>query len=153
MKKAGAVEGEEGDAVADAAPNIYTGSCQCGAVTYTALDLSDIWYCHCTQCQKLTGHHIAAAGTLNENLTVEGDVKWSPISEKSESGHCPTCNAYLFWRAHGRPTVSVLVGSVDDTAGLEAKGHIYVAEKADYYEITDGLPQYDFYPEGVLRNT
>ena len=148
------VAGEEGGAVvADVAPKAHTGRCQCGAVTYTAADLSDIWYCHCTQCQKLTGHHIAAAGTLKENLTIVGDIKWSPISEKSDSGHCPICNAYLFWRAHEDPTISVLVGSVDDTAGLEAKGHIYVAEKADYYEINDRLPQYDYYPEGILRDT
>lgn len=144
---------DEGGAVANAASNSYTGRCQCGAVTYTAADLSDIWYCHCTQCQKLTGHHIAAAGTASDNLTISGDIKWSPISEKSQSGHCVTCNAYLFWRAHDRPTVSVLVGSLEDATGLEAKGHIYVAEKAAYYEITDGLPQYDFYPEGILRKT
>jgi len=144
--------GEEGGVVVEEALKTYTGSCQCGAVSYTATDLSDIWYCHCTQCQKLTGHHIAAAGTLKENLDITGDVNWSDISEKSQSGHCAKCNAYLFWRDHNKPTVSVLVGSLDDAAGLEAKGHIYVAEKASYYEITDGLPQHDHYPEGILRN-
>lgn len=144
--------GEEEDAVVAETPKTYKGTCQCGETTYTAVDLSDIWYCHCTQCQKLTGHHIAAAGTLRENLTITGNVTWSAISEKSESGHCSSCHAYLFWRDHSKPTVSVLVGSLKDTSGLEAKGHIYVAEKADYYEITDGLPQYDYYPEGVLRD-
>ena len=134
------------------APKTYDGSCQCGEISYVAKNLSDIWYCHCTQCQKLTGHHIAAAGTLREDLTINGNIKWSPISEKSESGHCPSCNAYLFWRAHDRPTVSVLVGSLEYTDGLDVKGHIYVAEKADYYEITDGLPQFDYYPEGILRD-
>lgn len=139
--------------MADAAPKSYTGSCQCGAVRYEADGLSDIWYCHCTQCQKLTGHYIAAAGVPHENLTVSGPLNWSPITEKSESGHCANCGAYLFWRAHDRPTVSVLVGSLDDTIGLEAKGHIFVADKAEYYEINDGLPQYDIYPEDDLRKT
>ena len=133
------------------APKTFTGGCLCGAVTYTALDLSDIWYCHCTQCQKLTGHHIAAAGTAKHSLTISGDVDWSAISDKSESGHCAKCHSYLFWRAHDRPTVSVLAGTLDDSTGLEVKGHVYVADKQDYFEITDGLPQYDGTPDGILR--
>jgi hypothetical protein len=139
--------------VVDEAHKTYSGACRCGQVRYQAIGLSDIWYCHCTQCQKLTGHHIAAAGTAKENLSIQGDIVWSAISDKSESGHCAHCHSYLFWRAHAKPTISVLVGSLDDASGLEAKGHVYVAEKANYYEINDGLPQYDGYPEGVLRNT
>ena len=33
------------------------------------------------------------------------------------------------------------------------KGHIYIEEKPAHYEITDGLPQYEGYPEGGTRQT
>ena len=140
------VEAEEVDAaVADA---VHTGSCLCGAVSYRAVGLSDIWYCHCKQCQKLTGRYIAAAGVKRENLEITGDVNWLPIS-----GHCKSCGSYMFWDAHSFDTVSILAGSIDDTQGLAVKGHIFVSEKGDYYEITDDLPQYETYPPQGTRST
>lgn len=137
--------------VADVVPKTHTGQCYCGAVKFSAQDLSDIWHCHCKQCQHLTGLYIAAAGTKREKLSIEGDVNWLRISDASKSGHCPSCGSYLFWSMEGRDTMSVLAGNLNDTKGIEVKGHIYVSEKGDYYEITDGLPQYDTYPPEGTR--
>jgi len=138
--------------VAEDAVKTHTGHCLCGDVTFTAKDLSDIWYCHCKQCQHLTGHYIAAAGALRENVVIKGPIHWLPISEKSSSGQCETCGSYLFWDMPTRPTMSVLAGNIDDTTGLEAKGHIFVSEKGAYYEISDGLLQFDTVPKGTLRS-
>ncbi len=132
---------------------IYTGQCQCGNVTFKAAGLSDIWYCHCTQCQHLTGHHIAAAGVAKKNFSYTGRVLWSAISKLSQAGHCAHCNSYLFWDKHESQNMSILAGNIDDTSGLVAKGHIFVSEKKDYFEITDGLPQYDTYPPEGTRET
>jgi hypothetical protein len=123
----------------------------CGAVSYRAVGLSDIWYCHCKQCQKLTGRYIAAAGVKRENLEVIGDVNWLPISEKSNTGHCHSCGSYLFWDSHSFDTISILAGSIDETEGLDVKGHIFVSEKGNYYEINDGLPQFETYPPQGTR--
>lgn len=57
----------------------------------------------------------------------------------------------MFWDEAARDTVSVLTGTVDDTQGLEVKGHIFVADKGNYYGITDGLPQYDKFPPDGTR--
>ncbi|WP_409432995.1 GFA family protein [Litorimonas sp. RW-G-Af-16] len=130
---------------------IYHGHCYCGAVSFSAKDVSDIWYCHCKQCQHLTGLYIAAAGAKREDITIKGDVNWLPISEKSTSGHCAACGSYMFWNEAARPTISILAGSFADTNGLEVKGHIFVAEKGDYYEITDGLPQFAAFPPNGTR--
>lgn len=99
----------------------------------------------------MTGLYVAAAGVKRDDLTLKGEVNWLPISEKSKSGHCKACGSYLFWDSVGFDTISVLVGNLDDTAGLDVKGHIYVAEKAEYYEITDGLPQYKANPPQGTR--
>ena len=129
----------------------YTGKCLCGAVSYRAIGLSDIWYCHCKQCQKLTGLYISAAGVKREKLVIEGEVNWLPISEGSKSGHCKSCGCYMFWNEAKRDTISVLTGTIDNTDGLAVKGHIFVADKGDYYEITDSLPQYDAFPPNGTR--
>ena len=129
----------------------YTGECLCGDVTFEAQALSDIWYCHCNQCRHLTGLYIAAAGVKRDNLRIKGKVIWLSISERSKSGHCPSCGSYMFWDSHGFDTISILAGSIDDTTGLEVKGHIYTSEKGAFYEITDGLPQYEVYPPTGTR--
>ena len=134
-----------------AAPKTYTGSCLCGAVSYQADGLSDIWYCHCKQCQKLTGLYISAAGVPRDQLKISGPVNWLRISDRSQSGHCQKCGCYMFWDWHGSDSVSVLTGCLDDTSGLEVKGHIFVEEKPAHYEITDGLPQFEGYPDRGTR--
>ena len=48
----------------------------------------------------------------------------------------------MLWDTCGFDTISILAGSIDNTQGLAVKGHIYTSEKAGYYDITDGLPQY-----------
>lgn len=148
-------DGDEEDAVGDVVPDKntdkYTGSCLCGAVTFETTELSDIWYCHCKQCQKLTGLYVSAAGTLRGDLNISGEVNWLPISEKSNSGHCPKCGCNMFWDMHSEDEISILTGCLDDTSGLEVKGHIFAEEKSAHYEITDGLLQYVGYPEKGTR--
>ena len=129
----------------------YTGKCLCGAVAFKAEALSDIWYCHCNQCRHLTGLYIAAAGVQRDKLKINGEVNWLPISDRSKSGHCPSCGSYMFWDSHGFDTISVLAGNIDDTTGLDVKGHIFTSEKGAFYEITDGLPQYELYPPTGTR--
>jgi len=132
-------------------PKIYTGQCLCGAMRYRAKNLSDIWWCHCKQCQRLTGLYVAAAGVARSDLEITGEVNWLPISDKSQSGHCPKCGSYVFWNAKDFSTISILAGSLNDTEDLVVKGHIFVSEKASFYAISDGLPQYDTYPPEGTR--
>jgi hypothetical protein len=46
-----------------------------------------------------------------------------------------------------------LCGAVTCRAeGIRERGHILLAERGDYYTITDGLPQFDRFPEKGLSN-
>jgi hypothetical protein len=129
----------------------HTGRCLCGAVTYRAQGLADIWYCHCRQCRRLTGHYLPACRTTHAQLAVSGEVVWALHSGKSEHGRCAACGSLLFWATRGSEYVSVLPGALENTDGIVVRGHIFVAEKGDYYEITDGLPQFARYPERGLQ--
>ncbi len=129
----------------------HSGQCHCGAVTFRARGLRDIWFCHCTQCRKLTGHYIAACRTRRENYAIEGELRWTPVSDESAHGFCAACCSPLFWSTASSDNMSVQAGSLEHTRGIGTCGHIFVAEKGDYYEITDGLPQYAGYPEGGMQ--
>jgi hypothetical protein len=129
----------------------HTGKCLCGAVSYRAEGLADIWYCHCRQCRRLTGHYLPACRTTRDKLSVSGEVVWALHSGQSEHGRCAACGSLLFWTTKGTAYVSVLPGSLEHTRGITVRGHIFVAEKGDYYEISDGLPQFERYPEQGLQ--
>lgn len=123
---------------------IHRGGCLCGAVRFIVEgERSRVTYCHCSQCRRQTGHHYATSNVRVEDLRVEGSeaVQWYASSQDAKRGFCSTCGSALFWKHDANGYVSILAGAFDSPSGLVAKNHIYTADKGDYYEIVDGLPQ------------
>lgn len=119
------------------------GGCLCEAVRYRVNGpLRPVVACHCQQCRKTSGHHVAATAALREDLDISGTVKWFVSSESATRGFCPTCGSNLFWDGGGA-RISIFAGTLDDPSGVRLAAHIYCADKGDYYEITDDLPQAD----------
>ncbi len=121
------------------------GSCLCAAVRFTTRGpLRGVVYCHCTQCRKQTGNFLAAANVATADIAVEGEdnVTWYAASSFARRGFCRICGSVLFWKRNGAEVVSVLAGAFDKPSGLKGESHLFVADKGDYYEIEDGLPQF-----------
>ena len=119
------------------------GSCLCGAVTYRVSGpLRPVIACHCAQCRKTSGHHVAATSALRDSVQIDGKVHWYQSSEKARRGFCPVCGSNLFWDGPG-DNLSIFAGALDAPTGLKLSGHIYCADKGDYYGIDDGLPTAD----------
>jgi hypothetical protein len=74
-------------------------------------------------------------------LTVTGDICWFAASDFAKRGFCPTCGSFLFWKANGETGTAVSLGALDGPTGLHLARHIFVADKGDYYDINDGVPQ------------
>ena len=55
---------------------------------------------------------------------------------------CGTCGSQMFWDGLG-DNLSIFAGCFDGATGVMTSGHIFCADKGDYYEITGGLPQAD----------
>lgn len=124
----------------------HSGSCLCGRVRFTTLrPLRGVVYCHCSQCRKQTGHHYAATNVAESHLEVEGAdaITWYRSSAFARRGFCSTCGSALFWKSDGADDISILTGAFDAPTGLGGQAHIFVADKGDYYEISDGLPQFE----------
>lgn len=122
-----------------------TGGCQCGAIRYRVRGpLREVIACHCTQCRRLSGHHIAATATWRDALEVEGTeaLTWYRASPEAARGFCSVCGSTLFWQADKKDYTAIFAGSLDEGAGVRLAAHIFVADKGDYYDIADGLPQH-----------
>lgn len=123
---------------------MHKGSCLCGAVTFeVASELPGPDACHCEKCRKTSGHYWASTDVLKTNLKIEGEdnLTWFQSSEKVRRGFCRTCGSALFWDPIGREKIGVAMGAFDKPTGTRLHIHIFVADKGDYYDITDGLPQ------------
>ncbi len=119
------------------------GGCLCGAVRYTVDGpLRPVVACHCSQCRKTSGHHFAATSASRVNIAITGEVSWYQSSDWARRGFCATCGSNLFWDGPGE-YLSILAGSLDAPTGLALIGHIFCADKGDYYEISDELPLAD----------
>jgi len=117
------------------------GSCLCGAVSYSVDGpLRPVVACHCVQCRKSSGHFVAATSAPRGSVTVTGEVSWYHASDTARRGFCGTCGSSLFWDGPGTH-LSIHAGTLNGATGLRLIGHIYCADKGDYYEIGDGLPQ------------
>ncbi|HYE46869.1 MAG TPA: GFA family protein [Caulobacter sp.] len=122
---------------------MHKGSCLCGAVRFsTTGDLHHSDACHCSMCRKASGHFWASADVPKETVTIEGEaLRWYHSSEKVRRGFCGTCGSQLFWDPiHGK-RIALAMGALDKPTGSKLAKHIFVADKGDYYEIADGLPQ------------
>ena len=120
---------------------VKTGGCLCGAVTYKIKGpLRPVIACHCVQCRKTSGHHVAATSVARNKIKITGEVTWFQSSKTARRGFCGTCGSNLFWDGAGE-NMSIFAGTIDGETGLETVGHIYCANKGDYYEICDDLPQ------------
>ena len=120
----------------------HQGGCLCGAVRYRVRGpLRQVIACHCAQCRRSSGHHVAATAAPFEAVEIEGRVSWYASSETARRGFCGICGSNLFWRQAGSRNLSIFAGSLDPPTGLAIARHIFVADKGDYYEIPDTVPQ------------
>ena len=123
---------------------MHKGSCLCGAVTFeVAGELAPPTACHCTKCRKHTGHFEAGTDVPRSALTVMGEDKvgWYFSSEKVRRGFCTVCGSSLFFDPVHHHRIGIYMGAFDTPTHVTLAMHIFVADKGDYYEIADGLPQ------------
>lgn len=123
---------------------IHRGSCICKAVTFEIEgDLPQPTACHCNHCRKHSGHFEASTDVLRSAVTIHGSdkVSWYQSSEKVRRGFCSVCGSSLFWDPIFKDWTAIAMGAFDGPTQTTLSKHIYVADKGDYYEIADGLPQ------------
>ena len=126
-----------------------TGSCLCGAVRFEvhgALKPPDA--CHCVQCRKSFGHYSVGTDVPRKSVAImgAGNITWFQSSPKVRRGFCSTCGSTLFFDPPEKDWIGIAMGAFDTPTETHIELHIFVAEKGDYYEIRDGLPQYQRIP-------
>ncbi len=124
------------------------GSCLCGGVAYELRSPLRMYNCHCSRCRR--GRSAAHATNLfvrpedfaltrGEELIAEYKV---PEAQRFTVAFCTRCGSDVPRYINERGMVNVPAGTLDTDPGIRPEANIFVASKAVWFEITDGVPQY-----------
>jgi hypothetical protein len=135
---------------------MHRGSCLCGSVRYELSgELGEFGYCHCTSCRKASGSaHAANAPIDRDKFTL---VSGEDVLREYESSpgklraFCSCCGSPIYARLAENPdTLRIRLGSLDTPFAKQPRAHTWVADKASWEPIDDGLPQFDRWAEPAV---
>ena len=63
--------------------------------------------------------------------------------EKAQNAHCKLCGSLLYSVISDRALVHVAIGTLVDDPSTRPSQHIFVGSKANWFTITDDLPQFE----------
>jgi hypothetical protein len=131
------------------------GSCLCGGVAYEVEGgLEAIYNCHCSRCRKArsAAHACNAFAEASRFCWVRGEELLEsfkvPEAKRFASCFCRVCGSSLprVYATRGRAVIPA--GTLDGDPGARERFHIFCGSKAPWYEISDGLPQFEEYEPG-----
>jgi len=127
------------------------GKCLCGTIHYTVMDeFKYALNCHCSDCRRATGSAFKPfAGIEREKFCItHGETQVLIFGDKNASHdvHCGRCGSFLCSVVRDGAFVHVTLGTLMDAPAIRPTAHIFVSDKAPWFEITDSLPQHQEHP-------
>ncbi|GGB15578.1 GFA family protein [Agarivorans gilvus] len=128
---------------------IMTGSCLCGKIRYQVTQLEpQMAHCHCSMCRKFHGAAFATYGEAKaENfrwLSGEALLQQYKADNGTVRQFCRECGASLSF-ATANDDGSVIefsLATLDCDIDARPDAHIFVGNKANWYQICDTLLQF-----------
>jgi len=147
--------GAEGVARAVVTPRegITEGSCLCGEIAYEITGAPvRMMNCHCSRCRlgRAAAHASNVFYKLDQFSWVRGATLITEYKVADARFHsvafCSRCGAKVPKQSPERGIVVVPAGSLDVDPGMQAQAHIFVADKAAWFDITGPEPQFAAMP-------
>lgn len=134
-------------------PGVTQGRCLCGDIAWELAGAPErIQNCHCSRCRRArSAAHATNAFYKKDQLTwthgQERVVSYAlPGAKRFGQAFCSRCGAKVPRVVESTGYVVVPCGSLDDAPGVLPLGNIFTASKAEWFDITDGLPQWEGLP-------
>jgi hypothetical protein len=131
-----------------------TSQCLCGEVAFEVdPPLQLVHDCHCTRCQKSHG-----TASVTMAAVPRSAMRWLRGEEKiaryatgadAERAFCRRCGSGMPNGGDFRGLTFVPIGALEGDFEAVSDGHIFVASKAPWHDMDDGLPAFDAFPPGV----
>lgn len=124
-----------------------SGGCLCAQVRYRiSAPIGPLIYCHCGQCRKAQGGGFAAnvpvRKTHFEITRGTNSVTAFRASPNKTRYFCRHCGSAIYSYLDAAKNVRIRAGTLDPGSAISPNAHIFVASKAQWVTIDDGLKQY-----------
>ena len=126
---------------------MITGGCHCGAVKFEiAGEITGAQHCHCHTCRRIHGtvYQSSAIAKRADFHLIQGDdaIREYESSPGKKRCFCSRCGSPIYSYRDDEPRFLFLrLGTIDGDPGVRPTRHIWVSEKAPWYEIHGDLPQ------------
>lgn len=123
------------------------GQCACGAIRFHASpQVVTAHHCHCDTCRSIHGTVYGSTAVVpREGFEVTSGSQHVRDFESSPGKRrcfCALCGTHVFVdNDHAPETMTLRIGTLQADHGIRPLRHIWVQDKADWYEITDTLPR------------
>ncbi len=128
---------------------VSSGSCACGRMRFELSGRPLVMrHCHCSRCRhaRSAAHATNIAWPLEAIRYVTGEELLTdfdlPGAQFFGQSFCSVCGGAMPRRSPGRGLAVVPVGALDSDPGINVSAHQFVASKAPWHEIHDGVPQF-----------
>jgi hypothetical protein len=127
------------------------GGCRCGAVRYrlTVDAMPPVYCCHCLTCQTWSGTAFTEQALIGDGqievIAGEPEIYVNITASGAESVQrlCGTCHTRLWNTNSARPGVAVVrAGTLDASAELSPRAHIWTKRMQPWLVIGDGVPSW-----------
>jgi hypothetical protein len=136
--------------VVEATADVIAGSCLCGDVAYEVkAPLARMVNCHCSRCRRgrSSAHATNAICKIDDLRFVRGESRLRtykvPEARFFTISFCERCGGAAPLISRERGFVLIPAGTFDTDPGMRPQCHIHVSSKANWFEITDDLPQFE----------
>ena len=136
-----------------------TGGCICGAIRYQIAQApADLYVCHCTDCQRITGSAFSLGVVIaDESFRLSGKQPRFTRDGATASGRvksrsvCPDCGTWLFGdprpgTQHAGMIRVVRGGTLDDTSWLKPTTHFWTRSKQPWVVLPEGATIHETQP-------
>ncbi|WP_233153008.1 GFA family protein [Motiliproteus sp. MSK22-1] len=124
---------------------VITGSCLCSKVKYEISgEVGDIVHCHCQTCRKAHGSafsSVASVADTDFKLFGFEHLNFYESSEGKKRYFCSHCGTQIYAKRDGTRHLILRLGSLDTDPNAREKNHIWVSQKASWYDINSQLPE------------
>jgi len=122
------------------------GKCHCETVKYESINESEAAaFCHCGTCRKINGSAFGSSAVIPEEgfkiISGETSLKKYESSPGKIRFFCSNCGTHIFATSSKNPGKMILrIGCIDGNHGIVPTRHIWISQKAPWYEIKENLP-------------
>lgn len=140
---------------------MLTDSCLCGKIRYQLSGTPIIlFHCHCSRCRKAHATYATFMRARYDDFAwMCGEQLLSEFESMNDNHRyfCSNCGSPMPAIYETQDRVSIPAGTLDDDPGIRPLVHLFAAYKPAWYEIADGLAEFDelapreFYVEAFGR--